>query len=305
MAGKLRLILDNHSDYSTLETIPPPGDPAYPLVEGFAVDNLKRVARSQVIRTIDTTTLQVKGIFAETTDISAGVLGRHNLPEDARWRIELFSDITLDPGDLIHDTGWLDVSAEQGADTIWPWGDFSWGAVPWGTKTTGIDFEIPKNLVWWSVDVNGNKVTYTGVLAFRITVDLNIGTGITYFDIGRLMIGEFIEPSYNLSYGHGLSWQENTSQYRSASGTLRSDRNNPFRKLEFDLKTIKEDERPTLQHGFRNVGKRRDFFISSFPECVSLDKQEDYSGIYKITRIPKFTEFAAGYFRSKYIMEEV
>lgn len=79
----------------------------------------------------------------------------------------------------------------------------------------------------------------------------------------------------------------------------------PFKKFEFDIKTISEADRIILQHAFTNVGMRKDFYVSSFPESCSVDKQEDYSAIVKLTKTPKVTEFQHNWYRSKYIMEEV
>jgi len=86
---------------------------------------------------------------------------------------------------------------------------------------------------------------------------------------------------------------------------LRSDNSIPYRKFEFNIGTITEADRILLQHELRNAGLRRDLFISLFPEDVSLEKKSDYSGIVKMTKVPKFTEFAQNYYKAKYIMEEV
>ena len=86
---------------------------------------------------------------------------------------------------------------------------------------------------------------------------------------------------------------------------MRSDGLSPYRKIDFSLKTISEADRPDLQTGFRTVGLRRDFYMSLFSDDNSLDKQEDYNGIMKLTKIPKFTEFNYNYYTSKYTMEEV
>ena len=66
-----------------------------------------------------------------------------------------------------------------------------------------------------------------------------------------------------------------------------------------------ETDRTTIQNALRKVGLRKDFFISLFPEDVDNEKIVDYSGIVKLTKVPRYTEYAPKYYKSKYIMEEV
>ena len=79
----------------------------------------------------------------------------------------------------------------------------------------------------------------------------------------------------------------------------------PYKKFEFDIKTINEVDRVILQRALTNVGLRKDFYFSAFPEDCSVDKQEDYSAIVKLTKVPKVTEFQSSWYKSKYVMEEV
>jgi|GEM_PF-2019173 len=125
------------------------------------------------------------------------------------------------------------------------------------------------------------------------------------FEIGRIFLGKYIEVPYNIELGHNLSWEEDTKQYRSDGGTLRSNIEVPYRKVNFILSAVPEYRRAELQHGFRNVGMRRDFFMSLFPENANENKNIDYSGVVKLIKAPKYAEFANNYFTSKYVMEEI
>ena len=50
---------------------------------------------------------------------------------------------------------------------------------------------------------------------------------------------------------------------------------------------------------------RDDFFISLFPNSCNKTRELDYSGIVKLTKIPKYTEYAQNYYSAKYIVEEI
>jgi hypothetical protein len=73
--------------------------------------------------------------------------------------------------------------------------------------------------------------------------------------------------------------------------------------MEFNLNTIPESDRISLQEDLTKVSLSDDFFISLFPEDSS--KQEDYSAIVKFTKVPRLSEFIYGYYKSNYIVEEV
>jgi len=202
------------------------------------------------------------------------------------------------PNFLVWDSGILNVTTEAIGSSLWEWGSFLWGVEAWGADKSLEEFTPPANIVEWI------EVPQTGIRGFKIDL-FKAGSAATYYEIGRLIIGNFIHPTYNIGYGHSLTWEETTKQYRTDAGSLRSDISIPYRKFEFSLGTITETDRVLLQHEFRNVGLRKDLFVSLFPSDTSLDKKTDYSGIVKLTKIPKFTEFAENYYKSKYIMEEV
>jgi len=208
-----------------------------------------------------------------------------------------FDGIIL-PNFLVWDSGILTITTETLGSNLWEWGSFLWGIEAWGSDREKEQFTPPSNIIEW---ISAIQVNCRG---FKIEL-FSAGSSTSYFEIGRLFIGKYIQPTYNIGYGHSLSWEETTKQYRTESGSLRSDISVPYRKFDFNLGTITEDDRILLQHEFRNVGLRKDLFVSLFPEDSSQDKKIDYSGIVKMTRIPRFTEFAQNYYKAKYTMEEV
>jgi len=207
-------------------------------------------------------------------------------------------DGELLPDFLAWDSGILNVTEETVGSDLWEWGSFLWGVEAWGVDKVETEFSPPANIVEWIPTVQ------TGIRGFKIEL-FSAGSNVSYFELGRLIIGKYIQPTYNIGYGHSLTWEETTKQYRTDAGSLRSDISIPYRKFEFNLGTITEDDRVLLQHELRNVGLRKDLFVSLFPEDSSNEKKLDYSGIVKMTKVPKFTEFAQNYYKSKYTMEEV
>jgi hypothetical protein len=207
-------------------------------------------------------------------------------------------DGSILPDFLVWNSGILDVTEDTVGSDIWKWGEFLWGTEAWGAEKEVLEFEPPANLVTWI------STAQTNIRGFKIEL-YKADSNINYFEIGRLFVGEYIQPTYNIGYGHSLSWEESTKQYRTDAGTLRSDISIPYRKFEFNIGTITEDDRILLQQELRNAGLRKDIFISLFPEDITLDKKIDYSGIVKLTKVPKFTEFTQNYYKSKYVMEEI
>jgi len=208
-----------------------------------------------------------------------------------------FDGILL-PDFLIWNSGILAITTETLGSNLWEWGSFLWGIEAWGSDREKEQFTPPSNIIEWIPTVQVN------CRGFKIEL-FSAGSATSYFEIGRLFIGKYIQPTYNIGYGHSLTWEETTKQYRTEAGTLRSDISLPYRKFDFNLGTITEADRILLQHEFRNVGLRKDLFVSLFPEDSSQDKKIDYSGIVKMTKIPRFTEFAQNYYKAKYTMEEV
>lgn len=289
--ANVRFIIDNSGDSSVLTVTAGSEDP------NLTVDNLQQVSRSRVFRTTNTTAVEISGILSTATDISAMVLGRHNLAVGANYRLALYDDPTF-VSPPIYDSGYIAIQAGEAGSDLWTWGTFLYGAIPWGADKNETEFNPRANVVMWLSSIYSAS-------AFKIYINEGTSTSLSYFEIGRLFLGKYIEPTYNLSYGHSLSWEENTNQYRSDAGTLRSDIGLPIRRFEYDIGTVSETDRVLLQNAFRNSGLRRDLFISMFPDDIDIDRRVDYSAIVKLVKIPKFTEYQFKYYRSKYIMEEV
>lgn len=291
---KLRLITYNYTDISELTTTPSAAT--------TSLQNLKTSDSGSFTKTNMTTaggTSTIDMIMGSAAPVTAVIIGRHNFPIGLTLRIKLY-DVASTGGTPVYDSDNITIDILTAGSDKLRWGtDFNWGEQVWGADTLSEAFAPKANYVHWIPEID--QINTQVVLAVQIQISFPD----SIIEIGRLIVGEYIQPTYTISYGHGLSWQESTKQFRKDGNTLRSNIASPSRKLEFALNTIDADDRATLQAGLRNVGLRRDLFISLFPDNIDLDKTKDYSGIVKLTKIPIIAEFTNLYYKSKYVMEEV
>ena len=279
MAGKIRFITHNLGDTATALS-------ATSEVAALPIENVQLVPRSKVWRSTSGVAQTITGDFAASSSISGFVLGRHNLTEDSTVVITLH-DAIGGGGSIIETSGTITVSAQQAYESA-----------------SALEFQDLRNISYFWTNPDGTKDLQTGVLSYKVVIAPGGGTN-TFFDVGRIIVGDYIEPTYNISYGFGVTWDEKTKQYRTDSGSLRSDVAIPYKLLTFDLKTISEVDRVILGEAFADVGKRKDFFVTMFPDDTSDAKAADFSGIVKLNKMPKYTGIQCDWYNSKYTMEEV
>lgn len=302
-------------------------------------DNLKEISRSKITRTnisnwTPTYNQEIDVLLQDLKTVSAIVLGRHTFPIGLGLKFELYGDATYTT--LLYASGDIVLTGEDSEQSLVAWGDFGWGDVEWGGAVNSEDtFPLATNYVHWikQEEVIGDELLETdtgfiltetttgdslietgGVLTIPEQVGIDVVKAVKIYlkvqdtlqvDIGRLIIGNYIEPENNLSYNHKLSWEEDSKQYRTEGYTLRSDISVPYRRMEFSLDALPAEDKYRLTEEFRSIGLRKDFYINLFPNCPCEDKDRDYSGIVKLTKIPTISEYAPEIYRSKYVMEEV
>ena len=324
---KPRFIIDNFIDYASLQATNSTNT-SYP------VSNIARTSRGRVYRSDNTSTLtEIKGTYTEQKTASAIVIGRHNFSNDVYYRLYLYSDDNWTT--QTYDSTLLQVTDEQALSDLWEWGEFHWGTIPWGgdkledrkIKFTNIVlwFDSPKIVQSFKLELSGpvsgggggsnplycnNNTIYTNnTVIYCNATDYTEGggtgeTGINYFEIGRIFLGNHIEPAYGISANHSISWDENTNQYRPSAGTLQSDISTINKRFEFSLNTIPESDRIDLHKQLLELGLSKDFFISIYTDDNSITKEDDYSGIVKLVDIPKYTQFLPLWYKSNYVIEE-
>ena len=273
MSHSIKFLLDNAVDTATLSSIP-----VSAMHATLPLANLKESSRSLVARSIDRSagdTITIKGILTGSITADSFVIGNHNFNTGTGYRLDLYSDASFVTNIYTNSSA---VSA-----------DFA--AMPSDT----FKYNIP---IWFDQ-------VYSGVQAFKLTLTNPAAEPMNYFQIGRLFLGNSLSTAIGASFGHSLYWNENTTQYRTEAGTLRSDIITPNKVIEFSLNTISESERSSVQRALANTGKRKDFFISLFSTSCDPNIQIDYSGIVKMTKVPRYAEFAPSFYSAKYTVEEI
>jgi hypothetical protein len=254
--SNLRIIYRNLADAATLGASPA-------LVAALPVANLQTPGRMPA-RTTSTADQTITGDWGSSQQVNAVVLWRHNLSEFAEWRVELFAGANQ-TGTKVYDSGGV------GGETI-PLGDLRWGVDPLGTT-----IQRDWTRAYQSVLYFGTVVARS----FRITlVDPDNADG--YLQAARLFIGAYWSPDRNHDYGASLVWQDDSTQYRTAGGSLRSDVKALSRVINFSLSYMRAADRAAFTDILREVGKVSEVFLSLYPGAGGA-QERDYQVLGKMT----------------------
>lgn len=232
--SNIRIVAVNEGDDATLTSDS----------EALSVSNLQILGRTKVWRTISgTTSAFINGSWDSGSVVNSLVLYRNNFTSTATFRVR-FWDGADQTGNIVYDSGTIDAFNKKG------WGDFVWGVDSWGsTLFTGWESRF-------------TQLFFDSVTAKSFQIDIDDSEN-DYLEVERLIIGYYFEPTVGMAYGASLQWQESTEFTRTAGGTLRSDGSKPFRVLSFELNHLSEPERTRMQEIQRQVGKRKDVFVSA------------------------------------------
>ena len=334
----IRFILDNDAvDNAELDTNVSE-DPNY------LVNNLKKISRSKPLRSVDAdANFDITGTMDIGQEVQALVIARHNFSAAITYQLFLYSDDNFSTPVADYTPVEYPVTADQASTSgLYEWGEFAWGTIAWGADKPDLDNRKFYDIVLWlsqpytiksfmlRLNLNSGAIinpfycdeekilcdgsvtdnpTYPMITCDMVSFGGGTGpaaeSGMPYYEVGRLYLGPYLEPTYNLSSGHGISWSENTTQYRTTSGTLRSDIATTNKAFQFSLVTIPESDRIDLHKQLITKGLSEDFYISMFPGDTSTTKEIDYSGMVKLTKMPKYTNYISGYYKSNFVMEEV
>lgn len=97
-----------------------------------------------------------------------------------------------------------------------------------------------------------------------------------YIEAGRLIVGPYWTPLHNFSFGHSVSFPELTQNKRSEAGDLRGERGAKWRRIDFDLQYMDEEDRSMMLRMLRRAGLSQPLFISLFPENEDAAKEQSY-----------------------------
>lgn len=277
MPSKLVICGHNALDLATMTVNPSSTTYVNP---GQPVSNLQIPSRGRVWRTkLCDVSQEVKFTWGGTGYyLSFLCLMRHNLSTDATWRIQLYT--TADwTGTEHYDSG--TVAAYEGLTL----GELDWGIDQLGASV--FDGYLGQK---WSVHYIPPADLGTATLSGKITItDISNANG--YIEASRLFAGNGTELVYNPS-ALEFAWEEDSKQLRSDGGSLRSDGTNAFRRLNLTIDNLDTTQRAALANTLRFAGRRKDLFISVFPQ-EGGQKESDYTLICRnVGQMPSMNEIA-------------
>lgn len=278
MSNKLRIILENEGDTSSIAVSPA-------AVATLPETNLQDSTRARVWRSPSTADQTLTGDFPGIRYCSGLALMRHNLTSAAQWRFELFVGAGQ-TGTKIYDSGLI--SALR-AKTL---GELDWGVDPLGaTIFTG-----------WALAFSDLWFTPVAARSWRLTISDNSNAD-GYIEASRLFMGRYLSPSVNASMGIDMRWDEDTKQEATDGGTLRSDASAPYRRLSFSLSWLNGVDHPQFMEAMRKTGKRKDFFISCYPEQGG-QLERDFAMVAKLTIMPRMPHNRHNNYQMNFSMRE-
>jgi hypothetical protein len=259
----VRFIIDNYADDATLSA-------SAGVVAAMPVTNLQDPSRGRFMRTTSIASQTINGNFTLAALVSSVVLYSHTLTSSATWQIKFYDGLNQ-TGTLLFDSG------AQPAYSGKSFGELIYGVDVWGASVfTGWGKAFSQ--LW----MNSGVVA----LSFQIIIQDPSNT-VGYWDAGRLIIGNYLEPLENIDYGAiEFGWQEDSKQTRTGGGTLRTDvaAAGSFRQLSFSLDYLNEGERAKFAEFQRKGGLRKDFFVSVFAtQGGALER--DHAMLGKITTL--------------------
>ena len=149
----IRFILDNVIDESELST-------SIPVDSENIVDNIKKISRGKVLRSIDVpTSIDIKGTLGEGKSISSLVLSKHNFSANITFQLILYPTDDWS-GSPDYDSGVTTMHPKEVATDLYQWGEFDWGTIPWGADKTDVDKRQFYDAVLWLDNVYDNIKSY-------------------------------------------------------------------------------------------------------------------------------------------------
>jgi hypothetical protein len=273
MIGNFRILSPNVLDDASIG-VSPAAEPLLP------VAYLQDPGRSRLWRSTSTALQTIIGDFPEPVSISGFNLYRHNLTSDATLRLRFFSATGLG-GNLLFDSQPMAIQG-SGAGTIIRkgWGEFAWGPDPWGGGNVFLGWATAYTSAWLDALI-------VQIRSFSLEVsDASNPAG--FLQASRMSLGNYFSPRKNISWGMEFGWDDNSTQYRTDGGSLRTDPRESYRKWSLKMAHLADDERERLTEVLRLAGKRKDMFISIYPGAGG-DKERNFSGQVKIVDpLPRF-----------------
>lgn len=223
-------------------------------VSSLPLTALKNRVYAAVARSADlvSTSTQFTITLPKSRVISLIALAAHNLSDVALWRVTVYSDAFTT---VSQQTAWTDVWADAPISTLeWENDNF------WTLKISPEELSryTPLAILLLS------QSAFTRWLKIEILDTTNTAG---YIQVGRCLVCDSWQPRINMSYGHSLGYETDTTVEKAMDGTEYFNRQRGRRVAKFSLDWLDEDEAMT-----RNLGMQRDLGIDG--EIVLIDNLE-------------------------------
>ena len=269
-----RFLTRNYADTSSFTT----SNYTFPsnaMFDELPIENVTKLSKSLVARSRDATPLTIYGSLVDVQTINSLVICGHNFSIGTSVAMDLYADDSFTPANWLYGESFTIDQYSEGQDIY-----------------DGISY-----LPFWFTDI--------GIKAFKITIFNSATYPTNYFQIYRLCVGNAITTRVGAALNNSITYADKSLQYRTESGTLRTDNLKAHKRIEFDLTNLVESERPDLVRTLADVGKQKEFFISVFDSTCNSTKDYDYRGLVKLIRVPRYVEYANNIYSSKILVEEV
>lgn len=222
------------------------------LPDGYEPENLQNTVRSSYLRTDDLTSFEVRGVYPEARTMNSLFLFRHLL-HGANVRLYAYSDATwTTPASPFSDSSSQAALCYTASETY--------------TNSRGTNDPFKSESPFWYF------FSATSIQSFKLTVS-GTPSAVSYFHIGRLVMGRYIELSRNPDWGFQMGWQDSSRRRRTDGGTLRARRGAFYKTMNIELADVDPLERATLLQIDRENGTAKDIVVSVFPgDGTSLER---------------------------------
>lgn len=295
-ANNLRIIYQNVADSSTITASSTAGV--------TSTNNLKKDSKSSIWRSQTSSSTNVKANLVATFDsaytIGGVVLPFCNLTTVATIRVRGYTGTaptlggTVDvptitaTGTLIFDTGNVQACPYS------PLGAWGLSGLPVGVN---------------SYSYGGGtyaRVWFPQASCTSVVIEIIDTNASKYVEAARVVIGGYWSPKYNTGFGISNSVVDMSSNERSESGDLISNRGAKYSSISFDLSWLTPSDMSEFTQIVKGSGSSRPLLISLFPNnSEDWNKEQAYQIYGKLTNAPTITHPIYGIYSTTMDVEEV
>jgi hypothetical protein len=228
------------------------------LINDFPLTNVQNDIKTKVWRVIGNT-VNIKLDWSSSQTITCVAIPISNLNSGATMRVRAYSN--EEATQILYDTGYAEI------------------------------MRSPQN----SVGINQYQYVSTSIAhmfiskvtnARSLIIDISNTTTQGYIEISRILCGSTWTPKYNTNYGVNMGIISDSTQVRTHSGNLHTNRGVLNKTLTFDLNWLVSSDRDGLLLLLKKVGVKTPIFITIFPNHDNSDREQAYQIYGKLLNSP-------------------